>query len=1083
MASHNVQETLDRILADLRSDENTRQLAAIHELGTINYSSEAILHELEQLALGEENAVQKLALAALSLKTNQNIASKLSKQTKFYRNLILKEIDEWQADELIESRQAEVLRRHYDFDIKPTASVQALVGAALEPEVAQQSRSVQGSEQNADQGVQQPLTPAGPRPSLMQTLLSEASIKVYLYLGAFFVIASALILAAIVEAARLPILVVATLAFGGGSLIIRKRLPQPSFALFIVFSFLLLIDANVIEETLALREPNLSIYWMIVLMLMAFIWALSIWFYNSRFFSMVAFASLSLAFYRAGEIFRAETELNMFLLMLSALVGLGGTSLLKRWKDDKFASPLFWLIQAQTIFLLMASFILSTTHAFEPGFASGWWILIALTWLAAASFYALSDFLSPFILFPWMAVGTLLPIPWLFLNMFDVTQPVYAFGFWMWGMIVALASEVAFRLSPEQVKKFHWPLLTGSAPLFLMSFSIVLYLYWEKPVLAFAIFGLTALVYVVLHILRPRWYVWSAALLSSLSAYFIFFYKPIIEGFDVAPVYQLLIASLLLAVPELFTKSPLSIKSPTRQPLIVLGILVSFFALVIALTDFGNTGRSALVLIVYAVLFTLHALHGKQNWLGYFATAAASLAIVYALDHFNLDLWLPALTLMSVLYYAVGFLIRRAEDKKTWGNVLINSGLALGALVSVAALLLSAPSSGWYIIIVAVLFTVEVFARPLAWLEVAVEVLMSISLYRILNDFNVTSIVHFLFGVSLIWLGGDLIFGRTIKEKRQHGPFTLVTGYVLVLMSTLVLWGELNPAPAAIYFALYAIFLALYAFLQQEPRLGYLAAPFLPMAMIKLYDVLNFEKWTFPLIALAVLYYALGFWLRRIQKAKGWGEMLVFSGLGLGILTSFATPVQGGLDVSIPVAIAATLFAAEAFALRKVWWALPANILYLMSYFMILIELKVEEPQFYSIGAALLGILMNYLLSRAGSKTGAFIAGMLSQLVLLGTTYIQMVSTSELSFFFVLFAQSLVILAYGIIMRSRSLVIAPISFVVLGVMTVLYSALKDLSLVVIIGVTGIVLLLLGILAVVMRERITTLAERFSDWNA
>ena len=49
----------------------------------------------------------------------------------------------------------------------------------------------------------------------MQTLLSEASIKVYLYLGAFFVIASALILAAIVEAARLPILVVATLAFGG----------------------------------------------------------------------------------------------------------------------------------------------------------------------------------------------------------------------------------------------------------------------------------------------------------------------------------------------------------------------------------------------------------------------------------------------------------------------------------------------------------------------------------------------------------------------------------------------------------------------------------------------------------------------------------------------------------------------------------------------------------------------------------------------------------------------------------------------------------------------------------------------------
>jgi hypothetical protein len=48
---------------------------------------------------------------------------------------------------------------------------------------------------------------------------------------------------------------------------------------------------------------------------------------------------------------------------------------------------------------------------------------------------------------------------------------------------------------------------------------------------------------------------------------------------------------------------------------------------------------------------------------------------------------------------------------------------------------------------------------------------------------------------------------------------------------------------------------------------------------------------------------------------------------------------------------------------------------------------------------------------------------------------------------------------------------------------VLYSALKDLSLVVIIGVTGLILLSLGILAVLMRERITTLAERFSDWDA
>jgi len=188
------------------------------------------------------------------------------------------------------------------------------------------------------------------------------------------------------------------------------------------------------------------------------------------------------------------------------------------------------------------------------------------------------------------------------------------------------------------------------------------------------------------------------------------------------------------------------------------------------------------------------------------------------------------------------------------------------------------------------------------------------------------------------------------------------------------------------------------------------------------------------------------------------------------------------LDASIPAAITATLFAAEAFARRNIWWALPANALYLVSYFMILLELKVEEPQYYSIGAALLGMLMHYLLTRAGSKTGALIAGMLSQLVLLGTTYIQMVAANKLSFFFVLFIQSMIVLIYGLIQRSRSLVITPIVFAVLGVMTVIYSALKGLGPVILIGSTGVLLLMAGIVAVLLRERITRIGEQLSEWK-
>ena len=453
------------------------------------------------------------------------------------------------------------------------------------------------------------------------------------------------------------------------------------------------------------------------------------------------------------------------------------------------------------------------------------------------------------------------------------------------------------------------------------------------------------------------------------------------------------------------------------------------------------------------------------------------------MQHFELDLWLPALTLLSVLYYATGFFLRRMDSGfKDWGSILVNSGLGLGLLLSFTSLALSKETAGWYVIVIAVLFAVEVFARPLAWFEVLVEALLSLSLLMILNDPQVSaSLGDFLFGASLIWLGGDLIFGLLV-EKRIHRPVTLGVGYLLLIASTVSLMSSDNETTATIYLGVFALFFAINAFVSRDPRQGYFVTTYIPLAAISLSNAIGFEKWIFPLIVLAVIYYVLGFLLRRSEPAKGWSRMLLNSGLGLGVLTSIAAPVQGGLAAAIPVAIAATLFAAEAFVLRNVWWALPANLLYLMSYFMILWELNVEQPQYYSIGAALLGMLMHYLLTRAGSKTGAFIAGMLSQLVLLGTTYIQMVSTNELQFFFVLFIQSLVILFYGLILRSRSLVITPIAFAVLGSITVVYSALKGLSTVILIGCTGVGLLLLGIVAVILRERITRFGEQLSDWK-
>lgn len=217
--AEDTQKILDEILENLQSGESARQLVGIRFLEKADYSSKLIFFELERLAIHGAEGVRAAALAALNSKPSQYIAGQLSRLSKYDRLTVLKEIEAWKENGLVEPHQAEVLRGRYDYESKAIHSPKPV------PQVIPQAVSAISAE----------VVPAGPRPSLMQTLLSEASIKVYLYLGAFFVIASALILAAVVEAARLPILAVATLSFGGVALGIHKRLPQPSFAFFIVF--------------------------------------------------------------------------------------------------------------------------------------------------------------------------------------------------------------------------------------------------------------------------------------------------------------------------------------------------------------------------------------------------------------------------------------------------------------------------------------------------------------------------------------------------------------------------------------------------------------------------------------------------------------------------------------------------------------------------------------------------------------------------------------------------------------------------------------------------------------------------------
>jgi hypothetical protein len=1303
--SESQQEVLARILKSLRSEDSTDQLAAIHELSRLNYSSPAIVLELENLAVKGTKPIRQATLDALDLRISQYVRTKTMKHLSPDEcRAILAEIKDWEDRELIQHEAAEVLVRRYDFHRMPIELAKPVVPApeTIEPPAPQPVTPAVLKPAPAQMITPPPITvkpepaePAASRLTLSQRLLSQTSINIALYLGAFLVIGAAVILAYLVEATRLPILLSVTVLFAGGSIAIKKRLPQPSFILFVVFSFLLPINAIVIAQNLNLYSQDANAYWSAVFFFMALIWGFSTWLYSSRLFSIASFVAFSIAVLRFGSIFNAPTEWNIFSLMVASLIGLLGVHLLKGWKDSKFALPLFIAAQIVNGFTLLGSLVFATNSLFNQDASASIWIATSLTWIAVASFYAWSGLLFTFPFFAWGAVASLLPASWLILKSFNAPAVTQIIGLWVWGVIFSFSSEFFARRAANKAKEYYLPFLFGTLPLFLIS---AFWAFLENTIhdvsitYAFGVLLGVAVIYTALMALRPRAYVWAAALIFGLAAYFTFFALPFIKLANVYAGYQMLGASLLLLAPELLFKSSFTFKNSWRWPVFILGAFITTINIVLVLVDQFSLNAIVIVMGIYTLLFAAYALHLRRPKIGYLATTAAAISTTYVIQHFNLnlDLWLAILTGLSVIYFICGYFLR-SEKTKAWGTVLRISGLALGTIISFAALSITKEISGWYVLFVSAMFFAETYIRSEDRIEASGPFFASIASFLILRKFNITDLPFHLLALSLIWLGADLIYSRTLKQRRLailtrliggglavgNLPASLIHGYqqgygyanqaaiifgvyvlffaidallyqepmigyastgflafailltlqyvhrdpwlpaltglsVLYFVSGYFLHGEKSRGwgsmfrisglavgalmsfaslillkntgewyilivgalfvsetylrredrmemsapiffsiamflglydfhvnefpyyllvisliwlsvdllyaktfktrrfamitrvvggaiacgnalalitslagnqPAAIGFGVYAIFFAIYAWFYRNPRLGYIATASLPLSVFFELQMLHQENWLYEMAVIAILYYAAGFVLRRGANAQGWSQMLLYSGLGLGVINSISAPLRIGLDAAIPVALAATLFAVEAFDRRNIWLGFPANILYFESYFLILTWLDVRQPQFFSVGAAALGMLMHYLLTRAGSKTGAFIMGSASQLVLLGTTYIQMVAELNLSFFFVLFFQSLAVLAYGIVMRSRSLVIAPISFTVLGVLTVIFYALKNLSLVVIIGATGIALLLLGILAAVMRERIATLVERFRDWQA
>jgi hypothetical protein len=855
-----------RLLIALAGADESERAGAARQLGQLEKSNPDVVLALERsVARDADPLVRQAALEALNSPANSQLRLQRKPTTPYRRNFMRAEIARWDAEGLIESPLTQMLAGRY-----------AVAPAHVSPAHPTEKKKSAGG---------------GEHRSLGAVLLSETSIKVALFLGAFFILAAALIMAALVEVARLPILALTTIVFLVAAGVLYRRLRLSSFIMFVIGALLIAVDGRILLDMLSVGVQDALISWSAISAVLVVIFAIGTLLYDSRLLSLISYGFLL----ASVVLFAAWLELDIhvvhLLVAFMAAAGIGVASALERYRGRRLFWPLFLAAQLPLTAALAASVLVLLFQAIAGSAPSGiMWLAVGALWLfACLTYFASSQMMarlkpdgypSAQNLFAILSVAALMPVPLMLSGIFGPSAMQLIIVAWMWGLLLAAASQVAYETFETPADIYSPLMIIASGLLFLLA-SVQQWV--EESAFAVVILATAAAVYALLAQRRMRLSLWLGALFAAYLAY--------VAAFSLTGLASLGISGGYLQL----------------LPIIL------FFALAV----------------------TLKQRHGA-----------------------NIVRWAPPLALAGAVA-AITFMVSLESGETTETTVIL--------------------------LVYAALFAVY------AWL----------------NDLSVA------------------VIGTTLSLAA-----------------------------------------ALHLILSQHDS----------------------EIAVWPYVALASVFYLLGLvvaW-RRWNVITNLADVLRWSGLALSFLASTLVFVESEPISALAVAIAALLFTIEAFSQRNLWFGYPAALLYFVAYGIILNELDVTNPQFYSVVAALLGLIMHYLMLRAGNQASALFTGLVTQLILLSTTYVQLVSTDELQFFVILLAQALILLAYGIVIRSQTFVAGPALFMVVAVVTVSVSVLSGLPVALMIGCAGIALLLLGTVALWFRQRLATsagnLGQQLAGWN-
>jgi hypothetical protein len=263
-------------------------------------------------------------------------------------------------------------------------------------------------------------------------------------------------------------------------------------------------------------------------------------------------------------------------------------------------------------------------------------------------------------------------------------------------------------------------------------------------------------------------------------------------------------------------------------------------------------------------------------------------------------------------------------------------------------------------------------------------------------------------------------------------------------------WGQM-----AIFLAIFAGVATVVAVSEREPRGSYVSLAYAVFALV--FALIHWQPadqvWTIPFVTLSLLVYSAALiiaplfaaWSRHLVRGS-FVAALVAPAVGFGLLAyrvAEAGVDSAPIEFSDPplylwstgtVAIVGVLAAIEAVRSRTLALAYGSSLGFLATLLLVIGYLSPENPQFYTVPVAiyLLGLVLSA--GRPGAHLSEDVRGLLAWTevlaagILLGTTLLQAIGETGLTYHFVLLGESIAYLLLGLVMRRKLMVVPALAF-------------------------------------------------------